>query len=67
LCVQRCNAREDHPTIKAGEGEKVVACQAKGREEPFLDEGYDALVVIREGDATPYIDLIQKLAMPLAI
>lgn len=45
----------------------MIACQAKDREPPTMDEGYSSLVVIREGDAKTYIDLIEKLSMPLKL
>lgn len=68
LCVQRCNARDDHPTIKPGEGAKVVACQAKDREPPTMDkEDFAAVVVLREGDSSTYADLIKKLSRPLNV
>ena len=67
LCVQRCNARDDHPTIKPGEAAKVIACQAKDRQPPSINEDFSSVVVIREGDAKMYIDLIEKLSQPLKV
>ena len=66
-CVARCAARDDHPTVPAGDAEKICACQCKEWEKPTLEEGFSAYLSLKPENTALHKMLIQKLGKPLNV
>jgi len=64
VCVARCKARDDHPTVSSADAEKIIGCQAKEFQKPTLDEGFCSIVTMEPGDTPFYREIVRKMAQP---
>lgn len=50
VCIERVAGREEHPTIRFGQGARVVTSFAKELEPPAVSEGFDRVFVVHSHD-----------------
>ena len=61
LCVQRCKANRNHPTLAPTDANRVIGYMERDWVEPTLNEGVDAVVRIANGDTKFYEEVVARL------
>jgi predicted kinase len=61
LCVQRCKANRNHPTLASTDAERVIGYMERDWVEPTLKENVDAVVRIANGDTKMLDEVVTRL------